>query len=253
MCCVGKLSTMKQIFSVSFLLALASPAFSQEPLAPLAQTTDLWNVIKSGGLVMYPIGAISILVLMLILVFLVTMRRSAVVSNRYMQAADALIRKKDYLGLLALSHRHNEAIASVMERALNFLTKNQNATMSEVREIAQAEGVRLSGLWSQRVSYLADIGALAPMLGLLGTVLGMIKSFAVVSGDMTGARQAMLAGGVAEAFVATAAGLLIGIPAMAAYAFFRGRVQLMISELEAASTILMAQVVIGHRNSSQRD
>jgi biopolymer transport protein ExbB len=91
------------------------------------------------------------------------------------------------------------------------------------------------------------------MLGLLGTVLGMIKSFAVVSGDMTGARQAMLAGGVAEAFVATAAGLLIGIPAMAAYAFFRGRVQLMISELEAASTILMAQVVIGHRNSSQRD
>ena len=63
----------------------------------------------------------------------------------------------------------------------------------------------------------------------------------------------MLAGGVAEAFVATAAGLLIGIPAMAAYAFFRGRVQLMISELEAASTILMAQVVIGHHNSSQRD
>ena len=47
MCCVGKLSTMNQIFSVSFLLALASPAFSQESLAPLAQTTDLWHVIKS--------------------------------------------------------------------------------------------------------------------------------------------------------------------------------------------------------------
>jgi biopolymer transport protein ExbB len=91
------------------------------------------------------------------------------------------------------------------------------------------------------------------MLGLLGTVLGMIKSFAVVSGDMTGARQAMLAGGVAEAFVATAAGLLIGIPAMAAYAFFRGRVQLMISDLEAASTILMAQIVTNQRSSKYRD
>jgi len=241
---------MKLIFPASLLLAVSSPAFSQEPAAPSA---DLWHIIQSGGSVMYPLGAISILGLMLIIVLMVSVRRGIVVSNRYMQAADALIRKKDYLGLLALSHRHNEAIASVMERALNFLTKNEGASITEVREIAQAEGVRLSGLWSQRVSYLADIGALAPMLGLLGTVLGMIKSFAVVSGDMTGARQAMLAGGVAEAFVATAAGLLIGIPAMAGYAFFRGRVQLMISDLEAASTILMAQIVTNQRSSKYRD
>jgi biopolymer transport protein ExbB len=241
---------MNMSLPASLLMAVSSPISSTDQAAPPA---DLWHIIQSGGAAMYPLGAISILGVMLIIVLLVSVRRGAVVSHRYMQAADALIRKRDYLALLALSHRHNEAIASVMERALNFLTKNENANITEVREIAQAEGVRLSGLWSQRVSYLADIGALAPMLGLLGTVLGMIKSFAVVSGDMTGARQAMLAGGVAEAFVATAAGLLIGIPAMAAYAFFRGRVQLMISDLEAASTLLMAQIVTNQRQSNYRD
>ncbi len=78
------------------------------------------------------------------------------------------------------------------------------------------------------------------MLGLFGTVLGMIKSFSVVAHGMDASRPMMLADGVAEALVTTAAGLLIGIPAMAAYAFFRGRVQGLIADLEAATTQLIA-------------
>ncbi len=236
---------MKLILSASFSLAVASPAFSQEQTA---RSTDLWQIVQSGGPVMYPLGAISILGLMLILAYLMTMHRGAVVSNRYMQAADALIRKGDYLGLLAVSNRHNEAIASVMERALNFLTKNPTASMAEVREIAQAEGIRLASLWNQRISYLADIGSIAPMLGLLGTVLGMITSFTVVANDVVSSRPMLLAGGVAEALITTAAGLLIGIPLMASYAFFRGRVQGMISDLEAASTVLLAHISVSRSN-----
>ena len=134
---------------------------------------------------------------------------------------------------------------------LNFLTQNSNASLAEAREIAQAEGVRLAGLWNQRISYLADIGSIAPMLGLFGTVLGMIKSFSVVASDIAASRPMMLADGVAEALVTTAAGLMIGIPVMAAYAFFRGRVQSMVSDLEAASTILMAQLGAGNSDSSK--
>jgi biopolymer transport protein ExbB len=136
-----------------------------------------------------------------------------------------------------------------MERSMHFITQNPSASIEEAREIAQAEGVRLAGLWNQRISYLADIGSIAPMLGLLGTVLGMIKSFSVVASDIAASRPMMLADGVAEALVTTAAGLVIGIPVMAAYAFFRGRVQGMISDLEAASTILMAQLGAGKSDS----
>lgn len=236
---------MKSTLSAACLLVASPMAFSQEQAA---RSTDLWQIIQSGGPVMYPLGALSVLGLALVVAYLVTMHRGTVVSNRFMQAADALIRKNDYLGLLALSHRHNEAIASVMERALNFLTNNPTSSMSEVREIAQAEGIRLASLWNQRISYLADIGSIAPMLGLLGTVLGMITSFTVVANDVVSSRPMLLAGGVAEALITTAAGLVIGIPLMAAYAFFRGRVQGMISDLEAASTVLLAHISVSKTN-----
>lgn len=213
---------------------------------------NLLQVLISGGPVMLPLAALSILAVMLILVYLFSLRRRVVAGARYMQAAEALIRNKDYLGLLALSSRYSEAIASVMERSMHFLTQNPNASVAEAREIAQAEGVRLAGLWNQRISYLADIGSIAPMLGLFGTVLGMIKSFSVVASDIVASRPMMLADGVAEALVTTAAGLFIGIPVMAAYAFFRGRVQGMISDLEAASTILLAQLGAGGSDFSKR-
>ena len=239
---------MKLYATAIALLAsvMSSQAAPQEP----AETT-LWQVVVSGGPVMYPLAGLSILALMLIVAYTFSMRRGSVVSGRYMQAAEALIRKKDYLGLLSLSSRHSQAIAGVMERSMNFLTQNSNASLAEAREIAQAEGVRLAGLWNQRISYLADIGSIAPMLGLFGTVLGMIKSFSVVASDIAASRPMMLADGVAEALVTTAAGLMIGIPVMAAYAFFRGRVQSMVSDLEAASTILMAQRGAGNSDSSK--
>ncbi len=239
---------MKFPSAVVFLFGSAVPAMAGDQ----DQATSLWQVIVSGGPVMYPLGGMSVLAVMLILVYLFSLRRGTVVSGRYMQAAEALIRKKDYLGLLAVSNRHNESVAGVVERSLHFLTQNPNASMAEVREIAQAEGVRLAGLWNQRISYLADVGTIAPMLGLFGTVLGMIKSFSVVASDIAASRPMMLAEGVAEALVTTAAGLLIGIPAMAAYAFFRGRVQGMISDLEAASTVLMAQLAAVNSDSAKR-
>ena len=246
---IGYLPLLMKLYATAIVLlasVMSSQAAPQEPAE-----TNLWQVLVSGGPVMYPLAAVSMLALMLIVAYTFSMRRGSVVSGRYMQAAEALIRKKDYLGLLSLSSRHSQAIAGVMERSMNFLTQNSNASLAEAREIAQAEGVRLAGLWNQRISYLADIGSIAPMLGLFGTVLGMIKSFSVVASDIAASRPMMLADGVAEALVTTAVGLMIGIPVMAAYAFFRGRVQSMVSDLEAASTILMAQLGAGHSDSSK--
>lgn len=240
---------MNSLLAAAILLGAgaATPAQIQPPEE---SAVSLWQVLVSGGPVMIPLGALSVLAVMLIFLYLVTLRRGAVVSARYMQTADALIRKKDYLGLLAISNRHNESVARVVQRTMDFLTRNPKATMAEAREIAQAEGTRIAGSLNQQIAYLADIGAIAPMLGLFGTVLGMIKSFSVVASDIAATRPMMLAEGVAEALVTTAAGLLIGIPAMAAYAFFRGRVQALISDLEAASTQLIALI---SANSSGRD
>ena len=200
---------------------------------------------------MIPLGILSVIAVMLILTFFFSMRRGAMVSRRFMTTADALIRKRDYLGLLAISNRHNEGVARVMQRVMDFLTKNPKATLAEAREIAQAEGTRQASALNQQVTWLADIGTVAPMLGLLGTVMGIIQSFGVVAVDAAATRPTMLAQGIGEALIATAAGLVVGIPAMAAYAFYRSRAQTAISDLEAATTHILA--VISANGYSGRD
>jgi len=237
---LANLNPVKLRLAACLFPLVASAANAQDAMPPILPDYSLWQVVLSGGPVMIPLGILSVIAVMLVLIYLFTMRRGAVVTRRYMTTADALLRKRDYLGLLAISNRHREAVARIMQRTLDFVTQHPEATFAEAREIAETEGTRQAAALNQRIAYLADIGTIAPMLGLFGTVLGMIKSFSVVASDIVASRPIMLAEGVSEALVTTATGLVIGIPAMAAYAFFRGRVQSLIAELEAASTQLMA-------------
>ena len=199
------------------------------------------HLFEAGGVMMPALAVLSVITVVLILLYFLLLRRNAVVSDRFMNNAEALIRRNDFLGLIGYCHRRNESMARITQRALEFMTKNSGATFAEVRDVAEAEGSRQASLLTTRVAYLADIGAIAPMVGLLGTVIGMIKSFIQVSdGGFQGARQMAFAGGVSEALIATAAGLGIALPALVFYAFFRGKVQKLISDLEGASTHLIA-------------
>ena len=226
-------------------LASAAPVVAQEvtatpPLVPERSQTTILETLFKAGPVMIPLVLLSIFFVMLIVVYLMTIRRGAVVSTGYMATADALLRKRDYLGLLAVSNRHGEAIARVVQKVLDFMTKNPQADLQQAREIAETEGTRVAANLNNRVIYLADIGMIAPLLGLLGTVFGIIHSFGALGADIGSARYVALSRGISEALVNTAAGLAIGIPAMMFYAFFRGRAQKLISELEAASTHVLA-------------
>lgn len=222
-------------------LPLAAQTVSAAETQPESKNMDFLEILAAGGIMMYPLALLSVVGVVLVMIYLLTIRRNAVVSDRFMDAAEAMIRKRDYLGLVAYCHRQNECMARVTQKTLDFLTKYPMASFGGVREVAEAEGSRQAGLLSSRITYLADIGAIAPMVGLLGTVLGMIKSFLQISsGDVQGVRQMELAEGVSEALITTAAGLMIGIPALVFYSIFRGRVQKYIAELEAAATHLMA-------------
>ncbi len=205
------------------------------------EATSFLDLIQDTGFLIYPLAALSVAAVFLIVFYFLTIRRGAVVSDRFMSSADALIRKQDYLGLLAVCKRQNECISRVTAKTLDFATKNPTATFDEVREVTEAEGSRQASQLNQRIQYLADIGAIAPMVGLLGTVIGMIKSFRDIANDsFIGAKQMGLADGVSEALLTTAGGLVIGIPALIFYSVFRGRVQQFVAELEAATTHIMA-------------
>ena len=224
-----------------FLLALTGIASAQEAADTPPEDLSLLEIVRDGGIMMYPLALLSVAAVILIFLFFITIRRGTVVSDRFMRTAESLIRKRDYLGLVNYASRRGECVARVTQKSLDFATKNSEAAFQEIREVAEAEGSRQAGILSQRITYLSDVGTIAPMVGLLGTVIGMIRAFLEISqGSFEGVRQMKLASGVSEALVTTASGLVIGIIAMIFYSIFRGRVQRYISELEAASTHLLA-------------
>jgi biopolymer transport protein ExbB len=241
---------LAMVASASPLLAqTASPAAA---LPDIPRSDSILHAILTAGPVMYVLIVLSIFSVMLVVTYLMTIRRGAVVSSGYMATADALLRKRDYLGLLAVSNRHGEAIARVVQKVLDFTTKNPHADFQQVREIAETEGTRVASSLNNRVTYLADIGMIAPLLGLLGTVIGIIRSFGALGADLGTARYVLLSRGISEALVNTCAGLAIGIPAMMFYAFFRGRANRLISELESACTHVLSLLSLQYEKRSER-
>lgn len=224
-----------------FSAITASAAVSTSAPAAVAKEMNFFEIILKGGFMMYPLALMSIITVLLILIFLLTIRRNAIVSDRFMNSAETLIRKRDFAGLSALSLRSNECMARIVQRTLDFMGSNPGTPFETLREVAQTEGSHQTGMLTSRITYLADIGAIAPMVGLLGTVFGMIEAFMqIYSGQVQGVREMGLAEGVSKALIATAGGLAISIPALTFYSIFRGRVQKYTAELEAAATHFIA-------------
>ena len=229
-----------------------SAAAGEDPENPFANALTLKGFIKSTGVMAYPLIVLSMITAFLIVLFTFTVRQGTVVSDAFMNSADALIRKQDYLGLLAVCNRRNECIARITAKTLDFATRNPTASFEEVKEVTEAEGNRQSSLLLARIAYLGDVGAVAPMLGLLGTTLGMITTFHAISGkEYGGSNQLGLAQGVSEALLCTASGLVIGIPALIFYAIFRGKVNRLICEMEAATTHLMALLAVQYKRAAR--
>ena len=194
------------------LMAAVTPPAAPVPAAADGAST-LWSVLVSGGVFMLPLAALLFVATLLIFIYLLTLRRGAVVTRRYLDICEALLRKRDYLGLLAVSNRHGESVARIVQSMLAFAKDNPTASLESVREIAETEGIRQASALSHRITYLADVGTIAPMVGLLGTVSGMIHSFGALATDIATSKPMMLAQGVSEALVCTASGLVVGIVA----------------------------------------
>src|SRR6266513_2995179 len=181
----------------------AAAAAATPSLVPDIHSKSIMETLLAAGPVMLVLFALSVFFVMLVIVYLMTIRRGAIVSSGFMATADALLRRRDLLGLLAVSNRHGEAIARVVQKVLDFITKNPNADFQQVRDLAETEGTRVASNLNNRVTYLADIGMIAPLIGLLGTAIGIVRAFAALGADLGTARYALLSKGVSEALINT--------------------------------------------------
>lgn len=233
---------------------VAAQAAAAATASKVSGSLTLFELIQAGGWAMIPLVGLSVLTVMLILFYAITLRRNAVVSSHFMNTAEMLLKKGDYPALLAISNRHSEAIARVVQRMLDFVVKNPETNFEAVREIAQTEGGAQAAALQHRITYLADIAVLSPMVGLLGTVFGIINSFGVIASNVSNAsRPVLLSRGVSEALIATGAGLIVGIVAMGFYALFRNRVQQLISDLEGASALALGLMALHFREKDEAD
>jgi len=105
-------------------------------------------------------------------------------------------------------------------------------------------GRRESEALMRKVRYLSDIATVAPMLGLLGTVLGMINAFNFIAFDISAVKPVALASAVAQALVTTAAGLIVAIPSMGLFFYFRGKLQSLISRMEEVAAEISDQLTL---------
>jgi len=236
---------LKSHFTFFLLLFLSAPLLFADdvPFKPEQKIVTLRELIDAAGwYFIIPLMLLSCAAVTLVIYYLFALRPGRIVSRDFVMRAKRLLAGGDIAALESLSRESDDVSSKVIGAAARAYLDNPGVGHRVLREITESEGARQSTNMMQMISYLNDIAVIAPLIGLLGTVVGLIRSFAVLSTDVGSARALMLAEGVSQALVNTAAGLIIAIPAMGFYAYFRGRVQRSISDLESVTTELIGRI-----------
>lgn len=230
-----------------FPAALCPPLYGQavdaEPVEQVnvnaQQDISLWNVVQSGGNVGYLILLMSLAALALVIRNFISLQRPRLLPDHLVGDLEELLEKNDYEQARQMCLNHSSYLAHVIGAGLTQIGSMfgffdmQNA----MQETSERE---ISKLY-RKLEYLSFIASTAPMLGLLGTVLGMIKAFNEISLSEGAAQPSQLAGGISEALVTTCLGLIVAIPTMFFVAFFRNRIDNTISEAEVIVEKLMGR------------
>jgi biopolymer transport protein ExbB len=226
------------------LLATAVVGVSQDEFSPegtveAAGGMTFAELFEAGGKLMYPIAAMSVIGCALVVYFLIVLRRSQVVPAAWLSQVTALLSRNRVREARELCDRKPSRLSAVASAALDYALIAKPPQPEIIKEIIEGEGSRQSNMIFNQVQFLQDIAVITPMLGLLGTVVGMLQSFNAIALDIAKAKPIVLAQGVSLALITTAAGLVVAIPAMIAYAYFRNRASSLVGHLEAVSAELL--------------
>ncbi len=195
------------------------------------QVGNLISVIREGGVLMFPIMLCSIVLLVFVLERLLVIRRSRVIPRPFVRGVIEQLEQHqlDREEAAALCEENGSPIAELFTAAL----KKWGRPAVEVEQAILDAGERVTSQLRKYLRLFNAISNLAPLLGLLGTVLGMIDAFNTIAQADAMGRPELLASGIGAALLTTAAGLCVAIPAYAAYAFFVGRTDQLTLEMDA--------------------
>lgn len=220
-------------------------AESESGAAAISTSMTISEIIQTGGWIMYVLGLMSIAGLALIIYAFIVLRPDKIIPLEFTDSLRKFLQRDQLEEARTYCRSQPSPASAVALAALDYTERVNEPDPAMIKEIIEGEGSRQASAIQQQTSYLLDIGVIAPMVGLLGTVLGMLTAFNAVALDIARAKPIYLAAGVSQALVTTAAGLLVGIPAMIFYAYFRGRSGKLIGQLEMVSADMLTELIKG--------
>lgn len=215
---------------------LASPDVDEMAIP----TKNLLQVIHDGGPLMLPIGVCSFILLVFVFERTIALRRGRVIPRPFVRRLLEQIGEGqlDREAAAELCEANGSPVAQVFAGAVN----KWGRPSVEVEQAIIDAGERVTNGLRAYIRLFNGISTISPLLGLLGTVLGMIRAFnAIATADAMG-RPELLAAGISQALLTTAAGLSVAIPALIAYLFFVGRVDKLVIEIDSLGQQLVALI-----------
>lgn len=199
------------------------------------------EVIKAGGWLMLPILVCSIVAIGIIIERFWSLRRRRVAPKHLLEQI------WQWQSYNQINELHIKLIreSSPLGRILAAGLVNRNHSREVMKESIEEVGRHVTLELERFLNTLGTIAAITPLLGLLGTVIGMIKVFTVINTQGVG-NPAILAGGISEALITTAAGLAVAIPSLMFYRYFRGKVMTLVVDMEEQA-IKLVEVMHGDR------
>ncbi len=213
---------MRKVFNFVLLMVLcviSKPTIVGAQEVAEEEGMTFIQLLLSGGPVMYPLFLCSVVAIALIIYFAFSLRETRMISSQLISDVKSALSKGDINEAITSCKNSKSEIASIL---LDGLEANDQP-MEKIREIMERKGALTLGNVRRSIEYLNIIGVIAPMLGLLGTVMGMIVSFNIIAFKAGLGNPKLLAGGISQALVTTATGLPIGILALSFYIHFRER------------------------------
>lgn len=198
------------------------------PMDPIA-------IMEQGGILMWPIFVCSLIALAIVLEKFVSLRRADIDTREFMDTMRQVLRQNRTQEAVEICDETDAPVARIMKAGILKHDRPKEDIREAIEDAGRFEIPRLE----RYLSGLATCATVAPMLGLLGTVQGMIKAFAKIQNMRGQVNPSDLAEGIGNALLTTAAGLAVAIPVVIFYNYFLSRVEGMIVEMEASSSELI--------------
>ncbi|VGO22828.1 MotA/TolQ/ExbB proton channel family protein [Pontiella sulfatireligans] len=215
------------VLFVGIMLPIATTLAQESAGAPVAEaqlevadSVTFGALIKQGGWAMYPLGLFSLAMFYFIIRNVMLLKEKNMLREDLKPQFDALMAKRDVAGIRQLCAENDSLLTAVLDAGMERISEEHEYDSVHVMEAIEEAGNEQMVTFMKPINFLSIIGGTAPMLGLLGTVSGMIKAFALIAQGGMG-DPSKLAGAIGEALITTATGLVIAIPAMIAYFIFK--------------------------------